>query len=189
MAKIGRTGFGQVEPNHLSGIVTGQINAQLPAHKKAKDAAANVAASIEILEQGQFAKYDYANNEVNFTGAGEWMLVYNEEQLYDERLQAHKDFALQANNFIGGVKTPRLIKTNIGDIFTTNTFGAATSNVAEVEGIEVSVGTVLKVDKTTGYLVLGTDANADANGPQFQVVATTTVPDGVDAAAKVMRIK
>ena len=66
-------GYGQVEPNHLSAQRTGQIYAQLPA-----------AADIEILEQGQFAKYDYANGEVNFTGAGEWMLVFNEIKLYRE---------------------------------------------------------------------------------------------------------
>jgi hypothetical protein len=29
-----REGYGQVEPNHLSGIVTGQIYAQLHAHVK-----------------------------------------------------------------------------------------------------------------------------------------------------------
>lgn len=69
-------GYGQVEPNHLSAQRTAQIYAQLPA-----------APSINILEQGQFVKYDYAANdngigEVNFTGKGEWMLVYNETKLY-----------------------------------------------------------------------------------------------------------
>ena len=69
-------GYGQVEPNHLSAQRTGQIYAQLPANK-----------DISILEQGQFVKYDYAANgngigEVNFTGEGEWMLVYNEIKLY-----------------------------------------------------------------------------------------------------------
>ena len=67
MADIKRKGYGQVEPNHLSGIVTGQIYAQLPANK-----------DINILENGQFVKYDYRNEEVNFTGKGEWMLVFNE---------------------------------------------------------------------------------------------------------------
>ena len=64
-------GYGQVEPNHLSAQRTGQIYAQLPAKPE-----------IEVLEQGQFVKYDYLNGEVNFTGAGEWMLVYNEIKLY-----------------------------------------------------------------------------------------------------------
>lgn len=53
-------GYGQVEPNHLSAQKTGQIFAQLPAY-----------ADIEILENGQFAKYDAANGVVNFSGAGE----------------------------------------------------------------------------------------------------------------------
>ena len=66
-------GFGQVEPNHLSAQRTGQIYAQLPA-----------APSIEVLEQGQFVKYDYKAGLVNFEGAGEWMLVYNETKLYRE---------------------------------------------------------------------------------------------------------
>ena len=71
-----QVGFGQVEPNHLSAQRTAQIYGQLPA-----------APSINVLEQGQFVKYDYAANdngigEVNFTGKGEWMLVYNEIKLY-----------------------------------------------------------------------------------------------------------
>ena len=61
MAQIDRIGFGQVEPNHLSAQRTGQIYAQLPA-----------ATAITTLENGQFAKYDYATGEVNYTGAGEY---------------------------------------------------------------------------------------------------------------------
>ena len=58
-------GYGQVEPNHLSAQRTAQIYAQLPAK-----------ADIDILENGQFVKYDYAANdngigEVNFEGKGE----------------------------------------------------------------------------------------------------------------------
>ena len=83
-------GYGQLEPNHLSAQRTGQIYAQLPAKK-----------DIKLLEQGQFVKYDYAaanGGEVNFTGAGEWMLVYNEVKLYrDEQVEC--EFALVADNF------------------------------------------------------------------------------------------
>ena len=42
-------GYGQVEPNHLSAQRTGQIYAQLPANR-----------NIQLLENGQFVKYDYA---------------------------------------------------------------------------------------------------------------------------------
>ena len=91
-------GYGQVEPNHLSAQRTGQIYAQLPA-----------AADIEILEQGQFAKYDYANGEVNFTGAGEWMLVFNEIKLYREvngMKQRDCEFAMIKDNYQARIYSP-----------------------------------------------------------------------------------
>ena len=87
-------GFGQVEPNHLSAQYTGQIYAQLPA-----------AADIEILEQGQFVKYDYMNEVVNFTGAGEWMLVYNETKLYREG-QWDCEFAMIKDHYQARVYSP-----------------------------------------------------------------------------------
>lgn len=97
-------GYGQVEPNHLSAQRTGQIYAQLPANK-----------DIEILEQGQFVKYDYAANdngigEVNFTGDGEWMLVYNETKLYkrhfDGTLQWDCEFAMIKDDYEARVYSP-----------------------------------------------------------------------------------
>ena len=78
MATISRTGYGQVEPNHLSAQRTGQIYAQLPAASKS----GTTLTAIAQLEQGQFAKYDYAKGVVDFDGEGEFMLVYNEEKLY-----------------------------------------------------------------------------------------------------------
>lgn len=87
-------GFGQVEPNHLSAQYTGQIYAQLPADP-----------SIEVLEQGQFVKYDYANGLVNFTGAGEWMLVYNEIKLYRD-FQRDCEFAMLKSNYQARVYSP-----------------------------------------------------------------------------------
>ena len=87
-------GYGQVEPNHLSAQRNGQIYAQLPANP-----------SIEVLEQGQFVKYDYAAGEVNFTGAGEWMLVYNEIKLYREH-QLDCEFAMIKSNYQARVYSP-----------------------------------------------------------------------------------
>lgn len=87
-------GYGQVEPNHLSAQYTGQIYAQLPADP-----------AIEILEQGQFVKYDYANGLVNFTGAGEWMLVYNEIKLYRD-FQRDCEFAMLKGNYQARVYSP-----------------------------------------------------------------------------------
>ena len=94
-------GYGQVEPNHLSAQYTGQIYAQLPA-----------APAINVLEQGQFVKYDYAAHTangapglVNFTGEGEWMLVYNETKLYREE-QRDCEFAMLKDNYGAMVYSP-----------------------------------------------------------------------------------
>ncbi len=174
MSTIKRTGFGQVEPNHLSGQRTGQIYAQLP-----------VAADINILENGQFVKYDQATGYVNLTGKGEYMLVFNEVKLYDEREQGYKDFAMIRSNYTNEVMTPRLMKTNIGDIYTTNCVGMAnTSNTAEVAGVVLVAGDLLNVDAATGYLVKG---NADAE-MVWEVTKDYTMPDA-QPGIKIMRIK
>ena len=97
-------GYGQVEPNQLSAQRTGQIYAQLPA-----------AADINILEQGQFVKYDYAANDngigqVDFTGAGEWMLVYNEIKLYRTHIDGTKqwdcEFAMIKDDYQARIYSP-----------------------------------------------------------------------------------
>lgn len=175
MADITRIGFGQVEPNHLSAQRTAQIYAQLPAEK-----------SINILENGQFVKYDYAKGEVDYIGKGEWMLVFNEIKLYDDWRETYKDFALQKKDFVDGVMTPRVFKTNVGDIFTTNTVGgASTSNTYETTSVSISVGDLMKPG-TTGYLETGADVDTD--DMVWEVVKITTMPDG-QSAVKVMRIK
>lgn len=93
-AKYVEMGYGQVEPNHLSAQRNAQIYAQLPADP-----------SIEVLEQGQFVKYDYAAGLVNFTGAGEWMLVYNEIKLYREH-QLDCEFAMKKGDYQARVYSP-----------------------------------------------------------------------------------
>lgn len=188
---IKRVGFGQVEPNHLSAQRTAQIYAQLPA----KD-------DIDILENGQYVKYDYAKGVVDFDGPGEWMMVFNEVKLYDDRWrESYKDFAMIKEHYtpgsdithegIGpfkGQMTPRVIKTNVGDIYTTNAVGAGnTSGKAEYAGIDLDLGDKLVVNATDGFLKKtdGDVANADM---VWQVVKVYTMPDG-QPAVKVMRIK
>lgn len=87
-------GYGQVEPNHLSAQATKEVYAQLPAQK-----------DIEILENGQFVKYDYKNEVVNFEGKGEWMLVWNEIKLYREH-QDDCEFAMIRDNYQARVYSP-----------------------------------------------------------------------------------
>lgn len=87
-------GYGQVEPNHLSAQRTGRIYAQLPANK-----------DIDVLEQGMFVKYDYKTGEVNFTGKGDWMLVYNEVKLYRDD-QCECEFAMRKTDYNARIYSP-----------------------------------------------------------------------------------
>lgn len=151
---IKRDGYGQVEPNHLSAPRNGQVYAQLPAKS-----------TIEKLEQGMFVKYDYANNEVNFTGDGPWMMVFNEEKLYDERKQMHKDYAMLKADSYDGVIVPRVFAMHPGDIFTTNMFA---QNASLKVGDKVQVG-------TDGILAVA--ATPKAGEFTAKVVKETVMPD------------
>jgi hypothetical protein len=168
---IKRIGYGQVEPNHLSMQRTGQIHAQLPAAK-----------AITQLVNGQFAKYDIPNGEVNFTGVGEWYMVFNEVKLYgDTYNETYKDYAMKADAFTDKEMTPRLVKINIGDIYTTNAVGAAGKYREEYEGIELKEGDVLTPD-ASGFLNIGT------GDFELTVVKVYTMADG-QPAVKLMRTK
>ena len=166
-----RLGYGQVEPNHLSAQRTGQIYAQLPA-----------ASTIKVLENGEFVKYDYANNEVNKTGEGEWMLVFNEVKLYDGYRESYKDFAQKVEDSADGKIYPRVFKTNVGDIYTTNMVEKASEGRrAETDLTDLEVGNKLGIS-AQGYLKK--DENSDI---QFKVVKVYTMADGQDAV-KIQRI-
>lgn len=206
-------GYGQVEPNHLSAQRTGQIYAQLPAK-----------ANIKVLENGQFVKYNYKDGVVDFEGAGEWMLVFNEVKLYRDHLD-YNDFAMIASNYVARVYSPvgelrglakarnyqdvvtpadpyevdstddpftitqwevpkfmpegtrmvpRVFKTNVGDIYTTNCIAEET----------LALGNVLYVGDD-GYLTKTPGTNS--GGMSWQVVKLYTLPDR-QKAVKIMRI-
>ena len=175
-----RKGFGQVEPNHLSARYTGQIYAQLPARHADGTA-------ITQLENGQFLKYDYAAGCASDNGdsAGEWMLVFNEEKLYDERYQNHRYFALKNTDFTDKLIYPRLLKTNIGDIFTTNTFKSTDATPKTVstgdEVIDLPAGLTIGatvVIGDDGWLKLGTPADGEIAFkvvPHFTQIGTSGV--------------
>lgn len=171
-----RMGYGQVEANHLSAQRTGQIYAQLPA-----------ADAITQLENGQFVKYDYAAGKVNFSGEGEFMLVYNEIKLYDEREQMTKDFVQSKSN---GYLVPRVIKTNVGDILTTNTLDEASTSNYKYTNIDVT-GTYYTVN-SAGFLTK--TAQIPASGMCWKKVTNEvvgskdTLADG-QPAVKLQRIQ
>ena len=153
--------YGQVEPNHLSAQRTAQIYAQLAAEE-----------SIDVLENGQFVKYDYAKNQVNFTGDGEWMLVFNEVKIYDER-ETYKDYAMTKASQVGELIVPRVLKTNVGDIYTTNF----------VDGSDFEEGDKLSIAGK------GIPTKGEAEeGMIWQVAKVYTLADG-QPAVKIMRIQ
>lgn len=148
----GHDNFAVVEPNHLSAPRSGGVYGQLPADD-----------SITMLEQGTFVKYDYAAGKINFTGEGPWMMVFNEEKLYDERKQMHRDYAMKKSDFYDGVMTPRVFRMYAGDIFTTN----------NVKADDYVLGDVL-IPGTNGVLEKG----AKGEGLAVKVAKLTTMPDG-----------
>lgn len=152
----GHENYAQVEPNHLSAPRSGGVYGQLPADS-----------SIDILEQGTFVKYDYAAGKIDFDGEGPWMMVYNEEKLYDEHKQMHRDYAMKKTDFYDGVMTPRVFRVYAGDIFTTNNLAKGSYSV----GDKVHPGEKGVLEALTG----------DANGLTLKVVKETTLADGQEA--------
>ena len=208
-----RIGYGQVEPNQLSGIKTGQIFASLPLAK-----------NVNVIQNGEFMYYDYVSGTVSAedsTSVAEPMLVYNEIKIYEPWL-SYKDFAMirvgdnyvTSNAAVGRVTyanvdgtvygdgsttegaeinpaqteygyrmdgiAPRLVKTNVGDIFTTNM-------VATGDNVTYSKGDILKLKKTDrNTLELDKEGNIDTVA--FAVVKVYTMPDG-QPGLKVQRVK
>ena len=74
---------------------------------------------------------------------------------------------------------PRLFKTNIGDIFTTN--------MVETE-VEYSVGDILKLKKNDDSKTLVLSKSGDINTIEFVVAKVYTMPDG-QPGLKIQRIK
>ena len=171
-AKYVEFGYGQVEPNHLSAQRNAQIYAQLPANK-----------DIEILENGQFVKYDYAANgngigEVNFTGEGEWMLVYNEIKLYRDHSDGSKqwdcEFAMIKDDYQARVYSPydwEHTEVEYGGRFWNGvddkgqTYKLINQTVSADQGLKTVTiaGRVYDVDETGKFTYDGNEYTLDSN--------------------------
>ena len=165
MAKLNKKGYGQVEPNHLAGQKSGAIYAMLPA-----------ASSIDVVENGMFMKYDYAEGECDLDGNGEDMLVFSEVKLYDPT-HSNKDFALKKADSVDGKIYPRLMLTFPGDHFTTNLVDMTSSKGSRK-------GKFLTVQNG----ILTEQVSDPEEGMTWQVAMETTLADG-QPAVKVIRVR
>ena len=202
MSNFKRNGYGQIEPNQLSAQKTGQIYASLMLDKNV-----SVLQNGEFMYYDYVSNTVSADDS---TGVAEPMLVYNEVKIYEDRL-TYKDFAMirVGDNYVThGLYTdaygdgaenegaevshveygyrmdgfaPRLFKTNIGDIYTTNMVKT---------GVEYKVGDLLAPKKNDESKTMVLEVAGDAANEKmlWAVVKVYTMPDGQDGL-KLQRVK
>lgn len=211
MANFTRVGYGQVEPNQLSAQKTGQIYASLPLDPKVEVlqngefmfydyATGRVTAEgkgepmlvfneIKLYEDFWRTSYkdfamirvgdNYVTSKLATAGYGDGALTKGASIN-----PGHTEYPYRMDGI-----APRLFKTNIGDIYTTN--------MVET-GKEYAVGDELQLKKventgadgvsTYNTLVLTKEADAGAVGTiKFVVAKVYTMPDG-QPGLKIQRI-
>ena len=200
-----RNGYGQVEPNQLSAQKTGQIYASLPLDPEVKvlqngefmyyNYATNkvsctgtgepmlVFNEIKLYEPFWRTSYkDFAMIRVgdNYVTSKLATDGYGDSALTTGATIEHSDY--QAGYRMDGI-APRLFKTNIGDIYTTNM-------VQTGEEVTYAQGDVLKLVKneSSKTLVLSKTGSFIANSPEFVVAKVYTMPDG-QPGLKLQRVK
>ena len=209
MATFTRVGYGQVEPNQLSAQKTGQIYASLPLDEKVQVlqngefmyySYADNKVTAEPTVEGQEPMLVF--NEIKLyepfwrTSYKDFAMIRIGDNYVTSKLATDEygDGALtqgatidpahstwQAGYRMEGI-APRLFKTNIGDIMTTN--------MVET-GVEYAEKDILKLKKVTAAdgtvtLVLSKTGNIDT--VQWVVAKVYTMPDG-QPGLKIQRIK
>ena len=205
-----RNGYGQVEPNQLSAQKTGQIYASLPL---ASDV--DILQNGEFMYYDYKSGTVTANgvgepmlvfNEVKLyepfwqTSYKDFAMIRVGDNYVTSRLATagygdgaetkgvtpnpgHSDW--QAGYRMDGI-APRLFKTNVGDIFTTNMVETG-QDITYEQGDTLKLKKVSKAaDKTGNTLVLSKTGNIDAL--EFVVAKVYTMPDG-QPGLKLQRIK
>ena len=205
-----RNGYGQVEPNQLSAQKTGQIYASLPL---ASDV--DILQNGEFMYYDYKSGTVTANgvgepmlvfNEVKLyepfwqTSYKDFAMIRVGDNYVTSRLATagygdgaetkgvtpnpgHSDW--QAGYRMDGI-APRLFKTNVGDIFTTNMVETGDS-ITYSQGDTLKLKKVAKAaDKTGNTLVLSKTGDIDAL--EFVVAKVYTMPDG-QQGLKLQRIK
>lgn len=205
-----RNGYGQVEPNQLSAQKTGQIYASLPLASDV-DILQNGEFMYYDYKSGTVTADGEGEpmlvfNEVKLyepfwqTSYKDFAMIRVGDNYVTSRLATagygdgaettgvapspgHSDW--QAGYRMNGI-APRLFKTNVGDIFTTNMVEAG-AEITYTQGETLKLKKVSKApDKTGNTLVLS--KTGDIEGLEFVVAKVYTMPDG-QQGLKLQRIK
>ena len=205
-----RNGYGQVEPNQLSAQKTGQIYASLPLASDV-DILQNGEFMYYDYKSGTVTADGEGEpmlvfNEVKLyepfwqTSYKDFAMIRVGDNYVTSRLATagygdgaetkgvtpnpgHSDW--QAGYRMDGI-APRLFKTNVGDIFTTNMVETGAS-ITYSQGDTLKLKKVNKAaDKTGNTLVLSKTGDIDAL--EFVVAKVYTMPDG-QQGLKLQRIK
>ena len=205
-----RNGYGQVEPNQLSAQKTGQIYASLPLASDV-DILQNGEFMYYDYKSGTVTADGKGEpmlvfNEVKLyepfwqTSYKDFAMIRVGDNYVTSRLATagygdgaetkgvtpnpgHSDW--QAGYRMDGI-APRLFKTNVGDIFTTNMVETG-AYITYEQGDTLKLKKVPKAaDKTGNTLVLSKTGNIDAL--EFVVAKVYTMPDG-QQGLKLQRIK
>ena len=205
-----RNGYGQVEPNQLSAQKTGQIYASLPLASDV-DILQNGEFMYYDYKSGTVTADGKGEpmlvfNEVKLyepfwqTSYKDFAMIRVGDNYVTSRLATagygngaetkgvtpnpgHSDW--QAGYRMDGI-APRLFKTNVGDIFTTNMVETGAS-ITYTQGEVLKLKKVPKAaDKTGNTLVLSKTGDIDAL--EFVVAKVYTMPDG-QPGLKLQRIK
>ena len=198
-----RNGYGQVEPNQLSAQKTGQIYASLPLasdvdilqngefmyydYKSGTVTADSTVGGEPMLVFNEVKLYEpfwqtsykdfamirvgdnYVTSRLATAGYGDGAETEGEDPT-----PGHSDW--QAGYRMDGI-APRLFKTNVGDVFTTNMVKT---------GVEYHVGDVLTPVKNSATNTLQLEVGT--GNIEFVVAKVYTMPDGQDGL-KLQRIK
>lgn len=213
MANFTRVGYGQVEPNQLSAQKTGQIYASLPLDEKVKvlqngefmyydystkqvTAEPGVEGQEPMLVFNEIKLYEpfwrtsykdfamirvgdgYVTSNLATAGYGE----NSDKQQATYANPAHTDY----NYRMKGV-APRLFKTNVGDIYTTNMVETGVE-YAEKDILAPKVVTNGSGDDAYKTLVLGKAESLPEKGMAWVVAEVYTMPDG-QPGLKIQRIQ
>ena len=205
-----RNGYGQVEPNQLSAQKTGQIYASLPLASDV-DILQNGEFMYYDYKSGTVTADGKGEpmlvfNEVKLyepfwqTSYKDFAMIRVGDNYVTSRLATagygdgaetkgvtpnpgHSDW--QAGYRMDGI-APRLFKTNVGDIFTTNMVETG-DEITYAQGDTLKLKKVAKAaDKTGNTLVLSKTGDIDAL--EFVVAKVYTMPDG-QPGLKLQRIK